>query len=319
MATQRHTLIPGASFVDPKVLARIGNLELLARILVDGFINGIHKTSSLGVSVDFAEHSGYMPGDDIRRIAWRLSARTDRYYVKEFEADSNANFSVILDVSKSMGFSSGGLSKLDYAKFLAASLTYLANQQRDRVGIVTFDSEIIERVPPSAKHLDVVFHTIDRAIAGRPGLLGDPLFRMTEFFKRRGILALISDFYEEPDTILGAVKQFRAQGHDVMVFHVLDPAELEFPYDTASSFEDMESGERIPIVPEIATGTVGCPLPVIAMETEPADATESAMPAKAKVKAELCGHRYLTSMDSCLLYTSPSPRDATLSRMPSSA
>jgi uncharacterized protein (DUF58 family) len=202
------------------------------------------------VSVDFAEHRGYMPGDDIRRIDWRLYARTDRYYVKEFEADSNANFSVILDVSKSMGFSSGGLSKLDYAKFLAASLTYLANQQRDRVGIVTFDSEIIERVPPSAKHLDVVFHTIDRAIAGRPGLLGDPLFRMTEFFKRRGILALISDFYEEPDTILSAVKQFRAQGHDVMVFHVLDPAELEFPYDTASSFEDMESGERIPIVPE---------------------------------------------------------------------
>jgi len=250
VAAQRHTLIPGASFVDPKVLARIENLELVARILVDGFINGIHKASYLGVSVDFAEHRGYMPGDDIRRIDWRLYARTDRYYVKEFEADSNANFSVILDVSKSMGFSSGGLSKLDYAKFLAASLTYLANQQRDRVGIVTFDSEIIERVPPSAKHLDVVFHTIDRAIAGRPGLLGGPLLRMTEFFKRRGILALISDFYEEPDTILRAVKQFRAQGHDVMVFHVLDPAELEFPYDAASSFEDMESGERIPIVPE---------------------------------------------------------------------
>jgi|TARA_B100000315_G_scaffold245387_1_gene271186 uncharacterized protein (DUF58 family) len=250
VSTHEHPLTPGASFVDPAVLARIGNLELLARTIVDGFINGIHKASYLGVSVDFAEHRGYMPGDDIRRIDWRLYARTDRYYVKEFEADSNANFSVILDVSKSMAFSSGGLSKLDYAKYLAASLTYFANRQRDRVGMVTFDSEILERVPSSAKHLDVVLHTIDRAVAGRPGQLAGPLFRMTEFFKRRGILAIISDFYEEPDVILDAVKRFRTQGHDVMVFHILDPAELDFPYDAASSFEDLETGVRMPIVPD---------------------------------------------------------------------
>ena len=250
MSSHEHPLTPGASFVDPKVLARIGNLELLARTIVDGFINGIHKASYLGVSVDFAEHRGYMPGDDIRRIDWRLYARTDRYYVKEFEADSNANFSAILDVSKSMAFSSGGLTKLDYAKYLAASLAYFANRQRDRVGLVTFDSQILERVPSSAKHLDVVLHTIDRAVAGRPGQLRDPLFRMTEFFKRRGILAIISDFYEEPDVIIDAVKRFRAQGHDVMVFHILDPAELEFPYDSASSFEDLETGVRMPIVPD---------------------------------------------------------------------
>ncbi|HJO37768.1 MAG: DUF58 domain-containing protein [Vicinamibacterales bacterium] len=250
MSSHEHPLTPGASFVDPKVLARIGNLELLARTIVDGFINGIHKASYLGVSVDFAEHRGYMPGDDIRRIDWQLYARTDRYYVKEFEADSNANFSAILDVSKSMAFSSGGLTKLDYAKYLAASLAYFANRQRDRVGLVTFDSQILERVPSSAKHLDVVLHTIDRAVAGRPGQLRDPLFRMTEFFKRRGILAIISDFYEEPDVIIDAVKRFRAQGHDVMVFHILDPAELEFPYDSASSFEDLETGVRMPIVPD---------------------------------------------------------------------
>jgi|TARA_B100001964_G_scaffold245191_1_gene330574 uncharacterized protein (DUF58 family) len=250
VSSHEHPLTPGASFVDPKVLARIGNLELLARTIVDGFINGIHKASYLGVSVDFAEHRGYMPGDDIRRIDWQLYARTDRYYVKEFEADSNANFSAILDVSKSMAFSSGGLTKLDYAKYLAASLAYFANRQRDRVGLVTFDSQILERVPSSAKHLDVVLHTIDRAVAGRPGQLRDPLFRMTEFFKRRGILAIISDFYEEPDVIIDAVKRFRAQGHDVMVFHILDPAELEFPYDSASSFEDLETGVRMPIVPD---------------------------------------------------------------------
>ena len=248
--SHEQPVIPGATFVDPKVLARIGNLELLARTVVDGFINGIHKASYLGVSVDFAEHRGYMPGDDIRRIDWRLYARTDRYYVKEFEADSNANFSVIFDVSKSMAFGSQGLSKLDYARYLAASMTYFANRQRDRVGLVTFDNEILERVPCSAKHLDVVLHTIDRIVAGRPGQLGDPLYRMTEFFKRRGILAIISDFYDEPDAILDAVKRFRFQGHDVMLFHILDPAELAFPYDAASSFEDLETGDRIPIVPD---------------------------------------------------------------------
>ena len=245
-----HRVIPGATFVDPKVLARIANLDLLARTVVDGFINGIHKTSYLGSSVDFAEHRGYMPGDDIRRIDWRLYARTDRYYVKEFEADSNANFSVLFDVSKSMAFGSQGVTKLDYARYLAASMTYFASRQRDRVGIVTFDSEILERVPPSAKHVDVVLHTIDRIRAGRPGQLGDPLFRMTEFFKRRGILAIISDFYEEPDAILDAVKRFRYQGHDVMLFHILDPAELDFPYDAASSFEDLETRDRIPVVPD---------------------------------------------------------------------
>ncbi len=150
--------MPGAKFIDPVVLSRIGNLELIAKTVVDGLINGTHRAPFYGASVDFAEHRGYVPGDDIRRLDWRVYARTDKYYIKEFEADSNANFSVLLDVSKSMGFG-GKISKLDYAKTLAGCLAYLANAQRDRVGLITFDSEVVEHIPPSAKHLDVVLHT----------------------------------------------------------------------------------------------------------------------------------------------------------------
>lgn len=242
--------VVGARFVDPKVLARIGSLELLARTVVDGFINGLHKAPYLGVSVDFAEHRGYMPGDDIRFIDWRVFARTDRFYVKQFEADTNTNFSVIFDISRSMSFGSKGISKLDYGRYLAACLTYFCTKQRDRVGLVTFDEDIVTRVPPSAKHLDVILHELDRIEAGRPGSLAGPLFKATEFFKRRGVIVVISDFYHEPSQVLDALKPLRYAGNDVIVFHVLDPAEVDFPYDAASSFEDLETGRKIPVVPE---------------------------------------------------------------------
>ena len=242
--------VPGARFVDPKVLARLGSLELLARIVVDGFINGLHKAPYLGVSIDFAEHRGYMPGDDIRFIDWRVFARTDRFYVKQFEADTNANMSVLFDMSRSMSFGSKGITKLDYGRYLAASLTYFCTKQRDRVGLITFDDDIVTRVPPSAKHLDVILHELDRVQAGRPGSLERPLFRATEFFKRRGILVVISDFYEEPSRVLDALKPLRYSGNDVIVFHLLDPAEIDFPYDEASSFQDMETGRTMPVVPE---------------------------------------------------------------------
>lgn len=240
--------MPGARFIDPTVLARIRNLDLLARVVVDGFINGLHRSPYFGASVDFAEHRGYVAGDDIRRVDWRLYARTDRYYVKEYEADSNANFAVLLDVSRSMSFASRGTSKLDYGRYLAACLTYLAHRQRDRVGLVTFDSEIVDHVPCSAKHFDVALHALDRAVAGRPGSLA-PVKKLAEHFRRRGILALVSDLYEEPEAVLDAVKPLRARGHDLVVFHVLDPAEIEFPFAEASSFQDLESGDHIPVVP----------------------------------------------------------------------
>ena len=243
-----HQPIPGARFVDPAVLARIGNLEMVAKTVVDGLINGTHRSPFFGASVDFAEHRGYVAGDDIRRVDWRVYARTDKYYIKEFEADSNSNFSVLLDVSKSMSFGEK-ISKLDYAKTLAACLTYLANQQRDRVGLVTFDEQIVDHVPPSAKHLDVVLHTLDRARAEKPGHLVAPIRRLAEHFGRRGIIVVISDFYAEPEEVFDAVGLLRFRGNDVVLFHVLDPQEVDFSFVEPSSFEDLESGDQIPVVP----------------------------------------------------------------------
>ncbi len=248
------SVIPGARFVDPVVLARVGNLELVARSVVDGFINGLHRSPYFGASVDFAEHRGYTPGDDIRRVDWRLFARTDRFYVKEYEADSNSNFSILLDVSKSMGFGSRGITKLDYARILAGCLTYLVHRQKDRVGLVAFDEDVVEHVPPSAKHMEVVLHVLDRLKLSKPGHLGPPLRKLAEHFGRRGLLVLISDLYEDPEAVLDAVSPLRFRGNDLIVFHVLDPAEIDFPYDEASAFEDIESGEQIPVVPEALAG-----------------------------------------------------------------
>ena len=242
--------IPGARFVDPIVLARIGNLELVARSVVDGFINGIHRSPFFGASVDFAEHRGYVPGDDIRRVDWKLYARTDRYYIKEYQADSNSNFAVLLDVSKSMGYGSRGMTKLDYGRMLAGCLTYLVHRQRDRVGFVAFDDDIVEHVPPSAKHMDTVLHVLDRLQPAKPGSLRAPLHKMAEHFGRRGMLVLVSDLYEEPDAVLEAIGPLRFRGNDLAVFHLLDPAELDFSFTDPSAFEDLESGEQIPIVPQ---------------------------------------------------------------------
>lgn len=240
----------GAQFLDPAVLGRIGNLELLARTVVDGFLTGLHRSPYLGFSMDFAEHRPYNPGDDIRRIDWKLFGRTDRHYIKLFEADTNANFSVLLDLSASMNYGSHSLTKLDYARYLAACLTYFSNKQRDRVGLVTFDHEIVDYVPPSMKHLDTILHTLDRAEAVRPGSLEEPILKITEMLGRKGILIVISDFYEEPEQVLRALGPLRARGHDVIVFHVMDPYELEFPFEEASGFEDLETGEQIPVIPK---------------------------------------------------------------------
>jgi uncharacterized protein (DUF58 family) len=239
-----------ARWIDPAVLARIDDLELIAKTVVDGFTNGLHRSPYLGLSLDFAEHRAYMPGDDIRRIDWKLYARTDRYHVKEFEADTNTNFVVLLDLSRSMAYRGSAVAKLDYARMLAASLAFFASRQRDRVGLVTFDADVIDYVPPSAKHLDVLLHTLDRARIGNAGGLVRPLRKVAELLRRRGLVVLISDLYEEPESVADAVRALRFAGNDVMVFHLLDPTELEFPFAEAQSFEDLETGERMPVVPE---------------------------------------------------------------------
>jgi uncharacterized protein (DUF58 family) len=242
--------VPSARFVDPATLGRIGSLDLLAKTVVEGFISGLHRSPFLGRSMDFAEYRAYMPGDDIRRIDWKLYSRTDRYFVKEFEGDTNTNVMLALDVSRSMDFGTAGLSKLDYGRYLAASLGYFASRQRDRIGLMTFDQDVVDIVPPAAKHLDVVLHTIDRVTPGGAGKLAPAMFRLGNTIRRRGFVVVISDFYEPPDEVVSAVQGLRVRGNDLILFHLLDPAELEFPFDEASDFADLETGARVAVAPE---------------------------------------------------------------------
>jgi uncharacterized protein (DUF58 family) len=251
-----------ATLLDPSVLARIGNLELLARVVVEGFIHGLHRSPLLGASADFAEHRAYMPGDDIRRIDWRVFARTDRFYVKEYEAETNTNFTVVLDVSASMRYGadpeSGRVSKLTYACFLAACLSYFSSMQRDRVGLAVVDRDVVEYVPNSAKHLQLILHMLDRIerqardtkVASGRSMLLPPLQKLSETFRRRSLVAVISDFYEDPDAVIAALNQLRGRGNDLIVFHLLDPRELDFSFSDASNFIDMETGEMMPVIPE---------------------------------------------------------------------
>ena len=241
--------VSGAQLLLPEVLARIDNLDLLARTVVEGFLNGLHRSVYLGLSLDFAEHRPYMPGDDIRRIDWRLFGRTDRHYIKLFEAETNANFVVLLDISRSMDYGSHSVTKLDYGRYLAACLTYFSRNQRDRVGLITFDEDVVEYIPPSAKNLDLCLHTLHRARANSPGELGKPLLKAIESLRRKGIVVLISDFYQDTSEVVDAVRLLQSPGHDVIVFHLLDPDELTFPFEGPSNFRDMESGEELPLIP----------------------------------------------------------------------
>ncbi len=245
----------GARFLDPRALARIRDLELVARGVVEGFVSGLHRSPWLGVSVDFAEHRPYQPGDDIRRVDWRVYARSDRFYVKQFEADSNANFMILLDASSSMRFGTAGLSKLDYGRMLAACLAWLAGGQRDRIGLMTFAGGVLDVVPPGARNLEPILHALDRVGEGGAGTLREPLQRAARLSRRRGLVAVISDFYEEPEAVLRAVAALGWRGSDVMAFHVLDPAERDLPFDEAQPFEDMESGERIGVAPDAIRGS----------------------------------------------------------------
>ena len=243
--------LTGARFVDPVVLARVGNLELVARAVVDGFINGMHRSPYFGASVDFAEHRGYTPGDDIRRVDWKLFG-TDRPLLHQgVRGRHQRQLRRASSTSQSRWGSAAAASpSSNTRKILAGCLTYLVHRQRDRVGFAAFDDDIVEYVPPSAKHMEVTLHVLDRLKPSKPGQLAPPMKKLAEHFARRGVLVLVSDFYEDPQAVLEAVAPLRFRGHDMIVFHVLDPAEIEFNYDQASAFEDLESGEQIPVVPE---------------------------------------------------------------------
>jgi len=238
------------AFLDPRLLAGIGDLALLARTVVDGFLHGLHRSSRMGLSLDFAEHRPYQPGDDLRRIDWRVYGRTNRFYLKTYEADTSADVVFVLDASASMDFGSGPVTKFDYARFLVASLAWLSQRQGDRVGLVTLSDAVGEVVPPSTRHLQLLLHTLGRARAAGEGRLPETLERVTRMRTRAGIVVLVSDCYEDPPTLRRALDGLRARGQDVILFHVLDPAERDFPYDAPGTFEDAETGARLPLRPD---------------------------------------------------------------------
>lgn len=242
----------GRPLLDPAMVLQVKDLSFVARRVVDGFVAGQHKSRHRGTSVDFAEHRPYSLGDDIRRIDWRLFARTDRYFVKQFEADSNATFLIALDISRSMRFGSAGVTKLDYARGVAACLAYLATSQKDRVGLMMFDSEIREFIPPRGGRLEAILRALDSIpeALGVAGPLAPPLGRAAEASRRAGVVVLLSDLYEEPETAVEAIRALQYRGSEVVVLHILDPAERTFPFEEVSTFLDLETGELVPADPE---------------------------------------------------------------------
>jgi len=243
-ATSPHRA-DGMRFLDPAILARIGNLDLISRRVVDGFMSGMHRAANLGSSTDFAEYRAYTPGDDVRRIDWRVYGRTDRLYIKTFEAETNSDVVFALDCSASMNFASATLSKFDYARMLVASLTHLSAGQRDRVGLVTFNDEILERIPAAVRHRDNVLRLLQRSEASGGSDLVESLKRASETLSRRGIFVVVSDFYEEPEKVAAALDEVRLRGHDVIAFHVLDRDERNLSLSDTDVLRDLETGERL--------------------------------------------------------------------------
>ena len=236
--------------LDPTLLARISDLALLARTVVDGFMHGQHRSMRKGSSSDFAQHRAYQPGDDLRRIDWRVYGRTDRFYVKEYEADTNASVLFALDSSASMDYGSGALTKYDYGRFLIASLAWLSQRQGDRVGLATFAGDLVAVVPPSTRHLQLLLHTLGRAKASGGGALSTAIDRLAHLATRAGIVVVVTDCYESPDDVGRAMDALRTRGHDVILFHLVDAAERDFPFTAATTFEDAETGARLPLRPD---------------------------------------------------------------------
>ena len=240
-------------FLDPAILARLGSVELRARAVVEGLLSGLHRSPLKGFSVEFAEYRQYLPGDDLSSIDWKVYARTDRYWVKKFEEETNLDCHLLLDVSRSMGYGSRGVTKLEYGSMLAASLAYLMNRQRDAVSLTTFDETILTMVPPSARpsHLRSILVTLDRIALGRRTDVSTPLHRLADGIGKHGLVVFISDLLDEPERVVDGLRHFRFRGSEVIVFHLLDPAELTFPFERAARFRDMELGDEVMAVPSL--------------------------------------------------------------------
>ena len=235
------------SILDPKALAKLSSLTLIARTVVEGFISGLHRSLHKGASVEFSEHREYTPGDDPRYLDWKVYGRTDRLYIKDFREETNLKSYILLDASNSMKYG-GELRKLDYAIFLAASLGYLMVRQKDAVGLVVFDSRVRKFIKPSAttNHFHFLIENLKNVEPGERTALGEVLHHAATHVRRRGLIILISDLFDEPEQVMKGLSHFKHKHHEVIVFHVLDRKESEFPFEGYRDFVDMETGERVP-------------------------------------------------------------------------
>jgi uncharacterized protein (DUF58 family) len=247
----------GRAFLDPAVVARLSHLDVRARLVVEGFIAGMHRSPFHGFSVEFAEHRPYMPGDPLKNLDWKVWARSDRLLVKQFTEETNLRCHLLLDLSGSMAFQSGraAMSKLEYAKSLAAALAYLMLQQQDAVGAMLFADRPRAYLPARAvrSHLDELLKALGAATPQGRTRLGPALHELAERIKRRGLIVLLSDLMDVPAEVLLGLQHFRHRRHEVVVFHILDPDEVAFPYTDTATFVDMETGDRLTTEPwEIA-------------------------------------------------------------------
>jgi uncharacterized protein (DUF58 family) len=249
--------IVGSRFLDPALLAKLPNLEIAAKKLVKGTFVGYHKSPDFGYSVEFVDHREYAAGDDLRTVDWRVWARKDKYYVKRFEMESQLKATIILDGSKSMDFGDGKLTKLEYGSYLSATLAYTLIHQNDMAGLVTFDSQVRAYIPPrgSRQHLRLMLHTLGNLKPGPATNIPNVCHHLAETIKTRGMIILISDLLDDTEKVIEALQHFQHKKHDVIVFHLLDDAELDLPYAELSNFRELETASRLAIDPATFRGT----------------------------------------------------------------
>ncbi|MBD3386461.1 DUF58 domain-containing protein [candidate division KSB1 bacterium] len=238
-------------YLNPETVSKLTNLNLIARLVVEGFITGLHKSPYHGFSVEFAEHRQYMPGDNIRHLDWKVYAKTDRFYVKQFEEETNLKAYLLLDASASMGYTSHNITKLQYATYLSAALAYLMIKQQDAVGLLTFDETIRSYMPPRSVgyYLPLLLKELQNTKSAKKTNLAQTLHQLAERIRRRGLVILLSDLLDDPQKIISGLKHFRHNKHQVIVFHILDPYEQNFNFSRNSQFVDMETGEKITTQP----------------------------------------------------------------------
>jgi uncharacterized protein (DUF58 family) len=239
-------------FIDPAVIARLGTMELKARTVVEGFLAGLHRSPYKGFSVEFAEYRQYLPGDDLSTLDWKVYARSDRHYVKKFEEDTNVECHLLIDTSASMGYRGAApMSKIEYGSVLAGSLAFLMHRQRDATGLITFDDRITFRLPAGARagHLHAVLLALERIEPGKRSDVARPLHQLAEALVKRSLIVLVSDLLDDPEPIIKGLRHLKFRGNDVVVFQVLDPNELTFPFRGPSRFRDLESADEITAEP----------------------------------------------------------------------